>query len=113
MGSHEHPEPGAYVRLLADQARLLQREARSALERGEYARASALIGDAELLAEDVHDLVGDIEHREMSGLMTLAAYDVRAAAEPARKRFRVPLPSRRLRMALGTSIAMSLSLTEC
>jgi hypothetical protein len=113
MGSHEHAEPGAYVLLLADQARKLQREARGAFERGDYTRASALIGDAELLAEDVHELVGDIEHREMSGLMALAAYDVRAAAGQDRKRFRLTLPSRTMRMALGTSVAMSLALTEC
>lgn len=113
MGLEELPEPGAYVQLLADQARRLQSEARGAIERGDYARAEALIGDAELLAGDVHILVGDIEDREIGGLMSLAAQDAKAAARPRRKRMRLNLPSRRVRMALGTSLAMSLALTEC
>ncbi len=114
MGPRELPEPGAYVRLLADHARRLQAEARAALEQGEYARATALIGDAELLAGDVHLLVRDIEHCEFSGLTTLAAYDVREAPlpPPPRKRMRFTFPSRRMRVALGTGLAMSLALTE-
>ena len=113
MGSQDTPDNRAYVRALAEEARRLQREARSALEQGEFTRASALIGKAELLAEDVHNLVGDFERHEMDGLMALAAYDVRAKDKPPRKRFRLSLPSRRARIALGTSIAASLALTEC
>ena len=115
MGLRELEEPGDYVRLLAEEARRLQREARSALDQGCYARASALIADAELLAEDVHHLVRDIERREIGGLM-LDAYDVRDVAPPApprkRMRMRLTFPSRRLRVALGTSLAMGFALTE-
>lgn len=118
MGSHNQsepdaPEPEAYIRLLADQARKLQSEARGAIDQGDYARAEALIGDAELLAGDVHILVGDIEHREIGSLMTRAAQDAKAAARPRRKRMRLRLPTRGVRIALGTGLAMSLALTEC
>jgi len=114
MGSQELPEPGSYVRSLADHARQLQREACIALEQGDYVRATALLGDAELLAEDVHDLVIDIERREIGGLTTLDAYDIREAAlpEPARTQTRLALPSRRLRAAIGASLLMGLVLTE-
>lgn len=112
MGPQELPESGTYIRLLADHARELQREAREALDHGEYARATALIGDAQMLTEDVHGLVGEIEHREMSDLLWLAACDVRAVPEPPRKRFRFALPARRMRMAIGTGLLMSLALTE-
>jgi hypothetical protein len=114
MGLQESPSPGAYVQLLAAEAKRLQHEARGALEQGCYTRASALIGDAELLAEDIHLLVRDIERHEIGGLTTLAAYDLRDVTLPARppKWMRFTLPSRRLRMALGTSVAMSLALTE-
>jgi hypothetical protein len=114
MGSKESPSAKAYVRLLAEEVRRLQQEARSALEQGNYTRATALIGDAELLAEDVHHLARDIERHEIGGLMTLDDYDVRDMAQsvPPRSRMRVTLPSRSLRVAIGTSIAMSLALTE-
>lgn len=112
MGSDATRQPGAYVGQLADHARKLQREARSAIAQGDYARASALIGDAELLAEDVHGLVDDIEHHETDRLLGLAAADV-AAADKARRGTR-PAPSRRgLRVAIGASLAMSLALVEC
>jgi hypothetical protein len=114
MGPDTLPGSGAYVEQLADHARQLQREARRALEQGDYAHATALFDDAELLAGDVHMLVCDLERREICSLMTLAAYDVREAAlpPPPRERMRLTLPSRRLRVALGTSLAMSLVLTE-
>jgi hypothetical protein len=102
-------EPGAFVGRLADQARKLQREARRAIAQGDYSRASALIGDAELLAEDVHGLVDDIEHRETDRLIGHAAAETEARIRPAA----VPLPRRRLRLAIGASLAMSLALTEC
>lgn len=103
-----------FVGQLAEHARRLQGEAREALARGEFTRASALIGDAELLAEDVHGMVGDMERRELGELATLAAYDIRAEAEripplPAR---RLPVSPRTLRIALGASLAVSLALTE-
>lgn len=99
---------------LADHARKLQTEARAALEQGDYTRASALIGDAELLAEDVHDLVSHIERREIGGLMTLAAYDVRANLPPVPPSTPMPFkpPSRKLRVALAATIALGLALVE-
>lgn len=115
MGPRELPGPGAYVQLLADQARKLQREARGAFEQGDYVRAMALLADAQLLAEDVHLLVCDMERREIGSLMTLTAYDIREAALPEPPRPQTgffALPLRRLRMAIGTSLVMSLALTE-
>ena len=93
---------------------MLQREARCALDQGQYTRASALLGDAEMLADDVHQLVGDMERRELSGLATLAAYDVRepALAAPPRKRTRFVLPSRGMRIMIGASLAIGLAMTE-
>jgi len=114
MGPLESPPTGAYVRLLADEAKRLQNEARGAFERGHYTRASALIGDAELLAEDVHCLVCDIERHEIGDLDTITAYDVRAMLLPQSPRHHpiFALPSRRIRMALGASLFMSLALAE-
>ncbi|AUX69547.1 hypothetical protein CHX26_08635 [Porphyrobacter sp. HT-58-2] len=110
MGSNASDEPGAFVGRLADQARRLQREARNAIAQGDYSRASALIDDAELLADDVHGLVDDIEHRETDRLMELAAAAT-TTEPPADDRLRPP--RRRLRVAIGASLAMSLALTEC
>lgn len=115
MGSETLPEPGTFAGLLAGHARHLQREARDALARGEFTRASALIGDAELLAEDVHGLVGEMERREISALAMLSAYDVRPAAAPLPNpdpAASAP-PARGLRFAIVASLAMSLALTEC
>ncbi|MFM7378187.1 MAG: hypothetical protein ACKO1O_08690 [Erythrobacter sp.] len=78
------------------------------MARGDFTRASALIGEAELLAEDVHGMVGDMERREMGELAMLAAYDVRSGAAPA-----LAPPSRRTRLALAATLAMSLALVEC
>lgn len=105
---------GAYVCLLAEEAKRLQNEARAAFDQGHYSRASALIGDAELLADDVHAIVVDIERHEIGGLATIAAYDVRALprSAPPRQYPRLALPSRRVRLALGASIVMSLALAE-
>jgi hypothetical protein len=114
MGSKVWPGQGAYVGQLADHARKLQGEARAAIARGEYTRASALIGDAELLAEDVHALVGDMERREIGELAQLAAYDVRAASvTPPAGAGLCPPPSRRMRLMLGATLALGLALTEC
>lgn len=112
MGSETSRQPGAYVGQLADHARRLQREARTAIAQGDYARASALIGDAELLAEDVHGIVDDIEHRQTDRIMGLAAQDAAASAR-AQRAARWRLPPHRVRIALGTSLAMSLALVEC
>lgn len=112
MGSETSPEPGAYVGQLADHARRLQREARTAIARGDYSRATALIGDAELLAQDVHGFVDDIEHRQTRRLMGHAAADAEAASR-ARRASQAPLPRRGLRAAIGASLAMSLALVEC
>ncbi|WP_296307410.1 hypothetical protein [Erythrobacter sp.] len=103
---------GVFAGQLADHARRLQGEAREALARGEFTRASALIGDAELLAEDVHGLVDDMERRELGELAMLAAYDVRGAARPAARPALAP-PSRRMRIALAATLALSLTLVEC
>ncbi len=114
MGPKESLSAKAYVRLLAEEAKRLQQEARGALEQGHYIRATALLSDAELLAEDVHHLVGDFERYEIGELLTLDDYDVRELALPAppRSQLRFALPSRRLRLAIGTSLVMSLALTE-
>lgn len=114
MGTRTLPEPGAFAAQLAHHARYLQAEARDAFARGEFTRASALIGDAELLAEDVHELVRDMERREIGVLAMLAAYDVRPDADavfehdPAQP----ASPTRRLRMAIAASLTMSLALVE-
>lgn len=105
------PGSGAYVGQLADHARHLQREAREAIARGDYTRASALIGDAELLAEDVHGLVDDIEHRATDRLMGHAAAEAEAS-DRARRLLAAP-PRKSLRLALGATLAMSLALDDC
>jgi hypothetical protein len=110
MGSDSTRLDGAFVGQLADHARKLQGEAREAIARGEFTRASALIGDAELLAEDVHGMVGDMERREMGELAVLAAYDVRPAAASVP---RLKPGLRRLRIALAASLVLGLTLTEC
>jgi hypothetical protein len=112
MGSDASRQPDAYVGQLADHARKLQREARSAIAKGDYARASSLIGDAELLAEDVHGLVDDIEHRHTDRLLKAAAVDV-AAADKVRRGMPRASSRRGLRVAIGASLAMSFALVEC
>ena len=112
MGSEESPRAGAYVGQLADHARTLQHAARAAIAAGDYARAAALIGDAEMLADDVHGLVDDIEHRETDRMLRQAAQDWAAAAAPP-QRAGWPFPPRRLRAAIGASLAISLALVEC
>jgi len=109
MGSESTRSEGAFVGQLADHARRLQSDAREAIARGEFTRASALIGDAELLAEDVHGMVDDMERRELGELARLAAYDVRPAPPAIRRK---PNP-RRLRIAIAASLALGLTLTEC
>jgi hypothetical protein len=111
MGLDSTRHDGAFIGQLADHARRLQGEAREAIARGEFTRASALIGDAELLAEDVHGMVGDMERRELGELAVLATYDVRPAAASAVARHKPSL--RRLRIALVASLALGLTLTEC
>lgn len=113
MGSDSSRQPGAYVGQLADHARKLQSEAKSAIAQGDYARASALIGDAELLAEDVHGLVDDIEDRQTDSLLELAANDAAGSARARRRRSRFGGPVRRVGIALGTGLVMSLALVEC
>lgn len=109
MGSDASPGAGGYMEQLAEHARRLQREAREAIARGDYGRASALIGDAELLAEDVHGLVDDFEQREVDRIMG------HAAAEAEVRNRDTPMPSSRLslRIAVGASLAMTLALVEC
>lgn len=85
-----------------------------AFERGDYTRASALLGDAELLAEDVHDLVAAMERREIGGLLTLAAYDLRVEPGSVRQPQprRLPLTPRALKLAIGASLTIGLAFTE-
>lgn len=111
MGPNTSREPGAYVGQLADHARLLQRQARDAMARGDYAHAAALIGDAELLAGDVHGLVEDIEHRETDRLIGHAAVDATVTMRARERNER--RSTRRLRLAIGASLAISLALVEC
>lgn len=111
MGSDTKPGQGQYVDQLADHARKLQREARSAIAQGDYARASSLIGDAEMLAEDVHGFVDDIEQRQNDELAQLAG-----GYQPAAEEASEPLSGARLRKlgaAFGAGLAMSLALVEC
>jgi hypothetical protein len=114
MGSDALQEPGVYVWQLADHARKLQCEAREALAHGHYTRASALLGHAELLAEDVHALVAEMERHEIGGLASLTAFDVRAAAEPASTfaEASAPMQSRRIRIAFAATVALGLALLE-
>lgn len=102
----------AFVGQLADHARRLQREARAAIARGDYAHASALIGDAELLAEDVHGLVDAIEDRHSDAMAGMDQQHQAASAE-ARTPSAPPRRPRALRMAMGASLAMSFALVEC
>ena len=111
MGPNTSREPGGYVGQLADHARLLQRQARDAMARGDYARAAALIGDAELLAGDVHGLVDEIENRETYRLIGHAAVDARVKMNAQARSDR--RSTRRLRFAIGASLAISLALVEC
>jgi hypothetical protein len=111
MGSDHVPEQGRYVDQLAQHARKLQREARAALARGDYARAAALIGDAEMLAEDVHGLVDDIEQRQSDAF----AQPEGAPDEPAAQGRRRLSVARRYKLgaALAAGLAISLALVEC
>lgn len=108
MGSDSARDESAFVGQLADEARKLQREARDAIARGDYAQASALIGDAELLAGDVHGLVDDIEHREAGRMIGHAL-----AEAQTRDLTRSKARAGRLRLAIGASLAMSFALVEC
>lgn len=120
MGSRESPDAAVFLRVLAEETRRLQREARSALAHGQYTRASALIGDAELLADDVHGLLGDLARCDLEAALACAADDLREAppSPPATPRAapsgRAPfvLRSRRLRYAIGASLALGLALGE-
>lgn len=113
MGPNTSREPGAYVGQLADHARLLQRQARDAMARGDYAHAAALIGDAELLAGDVHGLVEDIEHRETDRLIGHAAVDATVTMRGRARERNERGSTRRLWFAIGASLAISLALVEC
>lgn len=114
MGRDATHDPGAYIGTLASHARRLQRQARAASECGQYARASRLLGDAELLAEDVHDMVLATERRAFADLARLAEYDIRPEAEPApaARTRRLPLGARALKLAIGASLTIGFALTE-
>lgn len=111
MGSDASPGQGQYVDQLADHARKLQREARSAIAQGDYARASSLIGDAEMLAEDVHGFVDDIEQRQNDEIARMAG-SYQSAANEARELL-TGVRLRKLGAAVGAGLALSLALVEC
>jgi len=115
MGSNVAPQPGHYVRQLVDHASALRREARRALQDGDYARAEALIAEAELLAADVHGLVEAMEERQTGEFVLLAAeqHAALAAGPGLRRRGMFSPRSRKLGAAFGASLAMSLALAEC
>lgn len=104
LGGHALPPAGPYARRLADHASDLQDQAREALLRGDTQRAALLIDRAQLLAEDVHGLVEDLEAREASDLLTRIG---RADARPVRRRLT------RIGAMLGTGLALSVALVEC
>lgn len=111
MGSDFSPGRGQYVDQLADHARKLQREARSAIAQGDYARASSLIGDAEMLAEDVHGLVDDIEQRQSDEIAQLAGgYQSSGDGADATLSGARLL---KLGAAVSAGLALSLALVEC
>jgi hypothetical protein len=114
MGSDARSGLHPYVGQLANHARRLQRDAQGAIAQGDYARAAALIDDAELLADDVSGLVDAIEERQSDAMMRLASDPevVSPAGTGSRKRLAL-LPPRRIRAALGTSVVLSLALVEC
>ncbi|MFO6448695.1 hypothetical protein ACLBKU_16295 [Erythrobacter sp. NE805] len=114
MGSGDSPPAAAFVRALAAEARRRQVAARDALGEGRYTRATALLADAELLAEDVHDCTRELERRWPGAAADLAAFDTRPAPapEPQRRRPRLGLPSRRWRIAIGAGLALGLALGE-
>ncbi|WP_296720035.1 hypothetical protein [Erythrobacter sp.] len=111
MGSETRGRQEEYVGQLATHASMLQREAHSALKRGDYERAAALIDDAALLADDVGAMVDAIEERRNSEMMMLVA-EHHAASGRRRKPVFGPR-SRKLGAVLGTGLAISLALVEC
>lgn len=110
MGFDVAPHSGQYVRQLIAHAGKLRRQAREALRQGDNARAAALLDEAELLAADVGALVDAMEARQTGELVQLAV-EHHALAERRRKQ-RLSPRSRRIGVALGAGLAMSLALVE-
>lgn len=115
MGSDTAPPPGLYVRQLMEHAGQLRAEARVAFEAGDYERAAMLLDRAEMLADDVGELVDAIEERQTTDVMRMVAEHHAAASVRASRLWQRTFPThaRKLGAALGASIAMTLALAEC
>lgn len=114
MGPEALPRQGRYVGQLVTHASSLQREAHTALQQGDYERAAELIDDAEMLAVDVGALVDAMEERQIHDLMALAAEHHAGTVSSVNPRKPMFGPrSRRVGVALGAGVAMSLALVEC
>lgn len=115
MGSDAAPPPGLYVKQLMAHAGQLRREARAAFDAGDYERAAMLLDRAEMLADDVGDLVDAIEERQTTDVMRMAAEHHAAASAGASRLWQriFPTRARKLGAMLGAGLAMSLALTEC
>lgn len=118
MGSDAAPPPGLYVKQLMEHASRLRREARAAVDAGDYQRAAELLARAEMLAADVGDLVDAIEERQADDMMRLATGQHDAAGDEGRSgrgwvgRW-LARPRAKVGAALGAGLVFSLALVEC
>lgn len=115
MGSDVSPPSRGQVRQLYDQAADLRREARAAIEAGDLKRARALTARAEQLAAQVGAGVDAMEQRQNDDVMLLvAAQHTRSPAPRPRIRRWIPGPrARKIGVAVGAGLAISLVLAEC
>lgn len=93
----------------------LRREARAAFNAGDYERAARLLDRAEMLADDVGDLVDAIEERQTTDVMRrVAEHHAAAGAGASRLWQRIfATRARKVSAMLGAGLALSLVLAEC